>query len=118
MITATIVEINSDANGNISVVTDYKDENDVLVQRGMTRYSYSVSETQKDIEDRIKKDIDDHCNNLIVRIHFKNKNVSSINNLKSSIMGYTSSKETGDVKRGDKVLTVSETKIVSAKDSV
>lgn len=117
MIIATVIDVISDSNGNIQVTTDYKDEKGKLIQRGTTRYSYSVSDNQKDIEDRIKKDIDDHCNNMMVRLHYKNKNSSGLESLKSSILGYSSSKEAVEVKRGNRILTVSESKVIDTKDA-
>jgi hypothetical protein len=116
MITAKILSVATDENGNVKVSTEYSLDGKV-VQVGNTRYSASQSLDKDDIIARIDADIQQHCENLISRKFVATKNVGLVTDL-SSIVNKTYQAETAKLTVGDSELTVDEGKVISTKEVV
>lgn len=117
MITGKVKDVNIDQNGNVRVVTDYFDENNVLVHpNGVTRYSFSSSDNLIDMISLIEKDVKDHASYLITKKHTVSRNASEIDSLKSLIVGNEYASNTGVMFTRTKKLVVNENSVISQED--
>ena len=116
MITAKILSVKTDENGNVRVETEYSLDG-VVVQVGGSRYSASQSLDKLDIIAKIDADVQQHCENLISRKFVATKNVELVTDL-SSIVNKTYQAETAKVTIGESELTVDSEKVVSTKEVV
>lgn len=124
MITAEIKDIAIDEKGNIKVVTEYRDEENNLIQEGTTRYSRAVLPTDEEIEALIHHDIQAHADVLHVRA-FSNTvranfsqahNEQSVQSLKSKLLGMKKSVAEGTIRMPHRELKVNKNQIISRKD--
>lgn len=116
--TAEVKDIELDQQrGSIVVQTEYK-LNGQVVQLGETRYLDS-SGTENEIIALVKKDIEEHCENIILRIDanvdkinkeiLESEKASSIqimNAIKDDLIGYTISQSEVNFQYKGKIITV------------
>ena len=116
MITGEILNIKTDANGNVEVLTEYKDDAGNLLYRGVSgRYSFNVTSTEQEMIDKIKEDINLHCQKLMTRQLVKSQNSNFLENIKGSLIGHKEEVVDADLKLKDKILTVKDGAIISER---